>query len=62
MKGSCKTAVIWPDDGTQEITREMADTAEAIVGRPHVVLLHLHRFEWNLRMKTSVKFLENLSG
>ena len=44
MKGSCKTVVTWPDDGTQEITRRMADTAEEILGgRPHVVLLHLHR-------------------
>ena len=44
MKGSCKTVVTYPDDGTQDITRRAADAAEKVLGaRPHVVLLHLHR-------------------
>ena len=44
MKGVCQTEVMYPDDGTQEITRQMADAAKEILGgRPHVVLLHLHR-------------------
>ena len=61
MKGSCKTVVTYPDDGTQEITRQAADAAEEILGgRPHVVLLHLHR-HGNKRSRYKISLCDLLS-
>lgn len=35
--------VPYPDVGTHPIARAMADIIEGIVGKPHLVLFHLHR-------------------
>ena len=62
MKGSCKTVAMQADYGTQDITRRMADAAENIMGRPHVILMHLHRLPRHHVMMAVYYILGNLTG